>query len=177
MSVQTNQTQPPPELPDAIDAQVLKVAGVVVLGAIMSILDITVVNVALPTFQVVFADGGAPISYAHASLRPGAQLEVPWPREFSGLVYVLGGRGFAGAERRPVDSHDLVVFGPGDVLTVEAADAQDERSPDLEVLLLGGLPIREPIAHYGPFLMNTKAQILEAIDDFNAGKMGTIPGS
>ena len=57
----------PPDLPDAIDAQVLKVAGVVVLGAIMSILDITVVNVALPTFQKVFSDGGNPIAYSYVA--------------------------------------------------------------------------------------------------------------
>jgi EmrB/QacA subfamily drug resistance transporter len=57
----------PPDLPDEIDAQVLKVAGVVVLGAIMSILDITVVNVALPTFQKVFSDGGAPLPYSHVA--------------------------------------------------------------------------------------------------------------
>jgi redox-sensitive bicupin YhaK (pirin superfamily) len=42
-------------------------------------------------------------------------------------------------------------------------------------LLLGGLPIREPIAHYGPFVMNTREEILQAVDDFNAGRMGTIP--
>jgi redox-sensitive bicupin YhaK (pirin superfamily) len=116
-----------------------------------------------------------PIAYAHASLRPGAQLEVPWPKDFSGLAYVLSGRGFAGPERRPVADHDLVVFGPGDALTIEAADHQTDESPDLEVLLLGGLPIREPIAHYGPFLMNTKAEILEAIEDYQSGKMGSIP--
>ena len=48
---------------------------------------------------------------------------------------------------------------------------------DVDVLLLGGLPIREPIVHYGPFLMNTREQILEAIDDFNGGRMGTVPAT
>ena len=52
------------DLPDHIDAAVLKIAGVVVIGAIMSILDITVVNVALPTFQTVFGSPGAPIAYS-----------------------------------------------------------------------------------------------------------------
>jgi redox-sensitive bicupin YhaK (pirin superfamily) len=69
----------------------------------------------------------------------------------------------------------LVVFGAGDALTLRAADHQDGPSAALEVLLLGGLPIREPIAHYGPFVMNTREEILQAIDDFNAGRMGTIP--
>jgi len=67
------------------------------------------------------------------------------------------------------------VLQPGDTLTVRAADHQDGPSDTLEVLLLGGLPIREPIAHYGPFVMNTREEILQAVDDFNAGRMGTIP--
>ncbi|HET9442052.1 MAG TPA: pirin family protein [Acidimicrobiales bacterium] len=116
-----------------------------------------------------------PIAYAHASLRPGARLEVAWNPAFSAFAYVLTGRGYAGAERRPLDAHQLAVFGPGDSLTVTAADAQPDDSPDLEVLLLGGLPIREPIAHYGPFLMNTRTQVLEALEDFQTGRMGTIP--
>ena len=74
-----------------------------------------------------------------------------------------------------VEDHQLVVFGPGDSITVGAADTQPEAFPNLEVLLLGGLPINEPIAHHGPFLMNTREQILEAIEDFNAGRMGQIP--
>ncbi len=117
-----------------------------------------------------------PISYAHVSVVPGAQLEVPWNPTFSSLAYVLSGRGYAGAERRPVEEHQLVVFGPGEVVTIGAADQQhDDYSPNLEVLLLGGLPIREPIAHYGPFLMNTKQEIIDAIEDFNSGRMGSIP--
>ena len=100
---------------------------------------------------------------------------MPWEPTFSALAYVLSGRGYAGDERRPVDEHQLVVFGPGDSVTIGAAPTQPEDSPNLEVLLLGGLPIREPIAHYGPFLMNTREEILQAIDDFQAGRMGVIP--
>jgi redox-sensitive bicupin YhaK (pirin superfamily) len=88
---------------------------------------------------------------------------------------VLSGRGYAGAERRSVDAHQLAVFGPGDTLTIGAAASQPDDSPNLEVLLLGGIPIREPIAHYGPFLMNTRAEIVQAIEDFQAGRMGVIP--
>lgn len=116
-----------------------------------------------------------PITYAHASLRPGARLDLPWDPSFSAMAYVLGGRGFVGDERRPLDEHELAVFGSGDSIVVTAADHQTDDSPDLEVLLLGGLPLREPIAHYGPFLMNTRQQILDAIDDFNKGRMGTVP--
>jgi len=116
-----------------------------------------------------------PITYAHASLRPGAQLEVPWDPAFSAMAYVLTGHGYVGPDRRPLDEHQLALFGAGDTVVIEAADQQPDDSPDLEVLLLGGLPLREPIAHYGPFLMNTRQQIVEAIDDFNAGRMGTVP--
>lgn len=116
-----------------------------------------------------------PITYAHASVGPGAQLEVEWSPAFSALVYVLSGRGYAGRERRPVDEHQLVVYGQGDTLSIGAAPSQPEESPNLEVLLLGGLPIREPISHYGPFLMNTREEILRAVDDYQAGRMGVVP--
>ena len=115
-----------------------------------------------------------PITYAHATLEPGARLEAPWNREFNALAYVLGGGGYAGDELRPVEAHDLVVYGPGDSLIVEAAE-QPVGGEGFDVVLLGGLPIREPIAHYGPFLMNTRDEIRQAIDDFQAGRMGTIP--
>jgi redox-sensitive bicupin YhaK (pirin superfamily) len=116
-----------------------------------------------------------PITYAHASIAAGAQLTVPWNTAFNAMVYVLEGNGFAGPDGQPISSHELVTFGAGDTLTVRAADVQPTDSPYLEVLLLGGLPIREPIAHYGPFVMNTRDEIMQAIDDFNAGRMGTIP--
>lgn len=118
-----------------------------------------------------------PITYAHASVSPGAQLTVPWNPAYSALAYVLSGRGFAGPEARPIEAHELVVFGVGDSLTVSAAPAQPADSPNLEVLVLGGLPIREPIAHHGPFLMNTRQEILDAIDDFQSGRMGAVPRS
>ena len=113
-----------------------------------------------------------PITYAHVTLAPGAQLTVPWDPAFSALAYVLTGRGTAGSEGRPVESGQLVVFGPGDHVVVAAANRQPE---PLDVLLLGGLPIRAPIAHYGPFVMNTREEILQAVADYQAGRMGTIP--
>jgi redox-sensitive bicupin YhaK (pirin superfamily) len=113
-----------------------------------------------------------PITYAHVTLAPGAQLAVPWSPEFSAMVYVLTGRGSAGTERRPVEGDQLVVFGAGDVVVVAAADGQPE---PLDVLLLGGLPIRAPIAHYGPFVMNTRAELQQAVEDYQAGRLGIIP--
>ena len=118
-----------------------------------------------------------PITYAHATVSAGAQVEVPWNPGYTAMAYVLSGRGFAGPERRPLNEHELAVFGAGDVLTLEAATTQREDSPSFEVLLLGGVPLREPIAHYGPFLMNTRAEILQALEDYQAGRMGVVPAS
>jgi len=116
-----------------------------------------------------------PITYAHLSLSPGARLEVPWRKEFNALAYALAGRGSAGAGHRPFGEGDLAIFGDGDHLVITADDAQERRSPTLEVLLVGGKPIGEQIAWYGPFVMNTKAEIVQAVEDFRAGRMGSIP--
>ena len=111
-----------------------------------------------------------PITVAHATVSPGARLVLPWPAEFNALAYVLSGSGTAGADRRPVDSGQLVVFGPGDTVTLDG-----HPSRPLDVLLLGGRPIREPVAAYGPFVMNTRAELSQAVEDFQAGRLGTIP--
>ncbi|MFF3560618.1 pirin family protein [Streptomyces sp. NPDC002574] len=113
-----------------------------------------------------------PITLVHATLSPGARLVLPWRPDFSALAYALSGRGTAGAEQRPLDAHQLAVFGAGDTLTLEATARPDSRTPDLDVLVLGGRPIREPVAHFGPFVMNTKAEVLQAIEDFDKGRLG-----
>ena len=69
----------------------------------------------------------------------------------------------------------LAVFGAGDTVVVSARDRQESRSPELDVLVLGGRPIGEPVVTYGPFVMNTRAEIAQALDDFQHGKLGTIP--
>jgi redox-sensitive bicupin YhaK (pirin superfamily) len=69
----------------------------------------------------------------------------------------------------------LAVLGAGDTVTVRANATQESRSPTLDVLVLGGEPIREPVAAYGPFVMNTRAELIEAFEDYQAGKLGTIP--
>jgi redox-sensitive bicupin YhaK (pirin superfamily) len=116
-----------------------------------------------------------PMSMVHASVSPGAQLVVPWPRPFNALVYVLAGSGRAGEEGRPIRVGQLAVHGPGDAIVIRADDAQDSRAPELELLVLGGAPIGEPVAAYGPFVMNTQAELQEAFTDYQAGKLGTIP--
>ncbi|HET7654000.1 MAG TPA: pirin family protein [Acidimicrobiales bacterium] len=118
-----------------------------------------------------------PMSMLHVTISPGARVALPWPVDFNALVYVLGGRGTVGAERRPVETGQLTVFGDGDALTVAASPTQDSRSAALELVVLGGRPIREPIAWYGPFVMNTRSEIQQAFDDFQAGRLGRIPAS
>jgi len=116
-----------------------------------------------------------PISLAHATISPGARLVLPWPHEYNAFVYALSGEGTVGTEARPLSTGQLAVFGDGDVVTVAANAQQESRHPALDVLVLGGRPIREPVAWYGPFVMNTHAEIAQALSDYKAGKMGVIP--
>jgi hypothetical protein len=111
----------------------------------------------------------------HATLSAGAKLHLPWRSDFNALAYVLGGMAFAGAEGYPVASGQLVLFGPGDAITIAAGDQQDTRSPNADVLILGGLPIREPVAWAGPFVMNTRSELAQAYEDYQAGRLGSIP--
>jgi redox-sensitive bicupin YhaK (pirin superfamily) len=116
-----------------------------------------------------------PMAMVHATISPGAEVVLPWRADFNALVYVLSGRGTVGTGKRPIQMGQLAVFGEGDALTVAAAPTQESRSPNLDVLILGGRPIGEPVAWYGPFVMNTRDELAQAFDDFQAGRMGIIP--
>jgi len=116
-----------------------------------------------------------PMAMVHASLAPGARLELPWQVEFNSLVYVLAGSGSVGVERHPLTSGQLAVLGRGDFVSVSAAEQQDGHTPTMELLVLGGRPIREPVAWGGPFVMNNKAEVVQAFEDFQRGRMGQIP--
>jgi redox-sensitive bicupin YhaK (pirin superfamily) len=120
-------------------------------------------------------DTYTPITLVHATLSPGATLDLPWDPSYNALAYVLAGAGSVGAEARPIGTGQLALFGPGDGLRLAAATSQESRSPELEVLVLGGRPIREPIAWYGPFVMNTREELIVAFDDYQAGRLGTVP--
>jgi quercetin 2,3-dioxygenase len=116
-----------------------------------------------------------PITLLHATVSPGALLQLPWDPSFNALIYVLAGPGRVGTEGRQLHDGQLVVLGPGDWFEVRGDDHQDSRSPTLDLLVLGGQPIREPVAAYGPFVMNTKAELGQALEDFQAGLFGEIP--
>ena len=116
-----------------------------------------------------------PITMVHATIAPGARLELPWNRDFNALAYVLNGDGHAGSDQRPVHTGQTVVFGSGDHVVLGADDQQEGRHPAMDVVLLGGRPIREPVAWYGPFVMNTRDELRQAFEDFQAGRLGVIP--
>jgi quercetin 2,3-dioxygenase len=117
----------------------------------------------------------SPMTLVHVTLSPGARLVLPWRTDYNALAYVMAGRGRIGAEGRPVGVGQLTVLGPGDAITVAADTMQESRSPNVDVLLLGGRPIREPIAWMGPFVMNTREEVLQAVADYQAGRLGAIP--
>jgi redox-sensitive bicupin YhaK (pirin superfamily) len=117
-------------------------------------------------------DTRTPIAYVHLTVAPGGELLQPVPRTHRALAYVFGGVGLVGPAARPAaDGHAALFADDGDAVLVRtAADAPQP----LDVLLLAGVPLGEPIARYGPFVMNTEAEIAQAIEDYRAGRLGTI---
>lgn len=113
-----------------------------------------------------------PIIYLHYRLEPGGVVRQQVPRGYNAFAYVVDGAGLFGPEdERGADGH-MVMFAPdGDVVRIEnPADAKGV----LEVLLIAGVPLNEPIARYGPFVMNTEAEIHQAFEDYRRGRMGAI---
>ncbi|BBZ46400.1 pirin family protein [Mycobacterium parmense] len=115
-----------------------------------------------------------PITLAHATVEAGARLGIPWRRDFNALVYVLSGSGTVGPAAHPIRQAQLAVLGAGDRITLNGPATRDSAGA-FEVLILGGQPIREPVFHYGPFVMNSRAELIEALEDYQAGKFGSIP--
>ncbi len=116
-----------------------------------------------------------PITLVHLSLLPGAQILLPWEPSFNALTYALAGQGRVGVEGLPLSSGQMAVHRDGDYLVLAADATQDSRTQSFEVLILGGRPIREPVAAYGPFVMNTRAELQQAFEDYQAGRLGQIP--
>lgn len=114
-------------------------------------------------------DTRTPIIYLDCALQPGASLSQPVPPEYNAFAYVVEGQGLFGPEARPAGEHQLVLFGDGDEVLVQAAPGTS-----LRVLLIAGVPLQEPVARYGPFVMNTRAEIQQAFDDYQSGRLGEI---
>ena len=117
----------------------------------------------------------SPMTMVHATLSKGATLTLPWRADYNALVYVLAGQGSVGPERRPIETGQLAVLGAGSSITVLAGPIQESRSPTLDVIVLGGRPIGESVAWLGPFVMNRREEVLQAVADYQAGRLGTIP--
>ncbi len=111
-----------------------------------------------------------PIMYLHYVLQPGAQVTHHVPRDHNAFAYVVSGNGTFGPDKGQASEGDLVGFSrDGD--TVSIANAGEA---SLGVLLIAGVPLHEPVARYGPFVMNTREEIYQAIEDYHAGRMGRI---
>ncbi len=113
-------------------------------------------------------DTRTPIAYLDLELQPGASLSQPLPEDFNAFAYVVDGRGLFGDEARAATAHELVLFGR------DGADVRVVAPPDspLRVLLIAGRPIDEPVARMGPFVMNTRAELIQAFEDFQSGRLG-----
>jgi redox-sensitive bicupin YhaK (pirin superfamily) len=107
-----------------------------------------------------------PIFYVHFTLAPGASVIQPAPADHNAFAWVVHGDGLFGRENRKAREADMVLFAPdGDAVALSASEGSS-----LDALVIGGVPLAEPIARYGPFVMNTKAEIVQAVEDFQAGK-------
>ena len=115
------------------------------------------------------------MAYVHATVPAGERLEIPWDPDFNALVYTLAGTGTVGptpTRSRPAPGrHGSRQLGHGH----RGEPSSTKRRGQLDVLILGGQPIREHVEMYGPFVMNTRAELGQAIEDFEAGRLGHIP--
>ncbi len=104
---------------------------------------------------------------------PGAQLSLPWQPSYNALAYVIAGSGTVGPEGRADLRRAARGVRPGDRVTLAADARQDSRTSSLEVILLGGEPIGEPMVQYGPFVMNTRDELEQAVTDYHAAGSGS----
>jgi redox-sensitive bicupin YhaK (pirin superfamily) len=116
-----------------------------------------------------------PMTMVHATVSPGGRLVLPWDPGYNALVYVLAGQGTVGPDGQPLHAGELAVLGDGGALTVTADATQESRSKSMDVLVLGGRPIGEPVVWYGPFVMNTQEEIARAFEDYREGRLGVVP--
>ncbi len=121
-----------------------------------------------------------PIGYARITIDPGTTVRIPVAAGHTGAVYAIDGRAEVGPDGQPLEAHHLAVFERTEgeiVLTVPPGDDRPGSPTPFDAMLLTGEPIGEPMVRYGPFVMNTRAELEEAVADFNAGRMGSIPAT
>jgi redox-sensitive bicupin YhaK (pirin superfamily) len=118
-----------------------------------------------------------PMAVTHITVAPGASVSVPWNPMFNALAYVLAGKGSVGqgSDQAAIKLGNLAVLGAGDRIVFTADHVQDSRDNALEIFLIGGKPIREQVFAYGPFVMNSKEEVIQAMSDFQGGRFGQIP--
>jgi redox-sensitive bicupin YhaK (pirin superfamily) len=113
-----------------------------------------------------------PIIYLHYKIAPGGVAVQPVPSTYNAFAYVVDGEGLFGAETERGGDGQMVLFTQdGDEVRIE--NPRDAKAT-LEVLLIAGVPLNEPVARYGPFVMNTEAEIRQAFEDYQHGRMGAI---
>lgn len=112
-----------------------------------------------------------PIYYLHYTVQPGGETEQTIPEDYNAFAYLISGEVRLGPEGVAVSDGQLAEFGPGDTVSIRV-DAEATQPADF--LLLSGVPIREPIARHGPFVMNTRQELIQAFEDFQSGRMGAI---
>ena len=113
-----------------------------------------------------------PIMYLHFKLEPGARIIQPVPKEYNVFAYVIKGKGVfeQSNNNKTAEKGNLVIFEKdGQAAYIQAIE---DSNVSLELLLIGGVPLREPIARYGPFVMNTQQEIYQAIEDYRSGTLG-----
>jgi redox-sensitive bicupin YhaK (pirin superfamily) len=113
-----------------------------------------------------------PILYLHFTLQPGGQVVQSVPENYSTFAYVIRGKGLFGKDKTAVGEKNLIVFeNDGDIISIRESDSAKS---SLDVLLIAGMPLNEPIVQYGPFVMNTKEEIDKTLEDYRNGRIGQI---
>ena len=113
-------------------------------------------------------DTHTPIVYQDWSVDNGADVSVPLPSDHQALVYVFQGGVRLGGEGRLVTDGQMAILGPGESVQFRGAPGGGR------LLLLAGVPLGEPVARYGPFVMNSEDEITQAVRDYQTGRMGEI---
>jgi redox-sensitive bicupin YhaK (pirin superfamily) len=113
-----------------------------------------------------------PIIYAHLTVQSGTELSIEIPADHQAGLYLFAGSASVGAHQSQVAAHQLAVFAPGDGAVTITAPTNGEEAT--QALLMAGRPLGEPVARHGPFVMNSRAELIEAVEDYQAGRMGTI---